>query len=59
MQTFLDKGRIYPEIASVERRIDMHIELLRRDEFREMECASDIDKYGHLLSVRWKITNAP
>ncbi|KAF9022611.1 dynactin [Hymenopellis radicata] len=44
VQTFLDKGRIYPEIAPVERRIDMHIELLRRDEFREMECASDIDK---------------
>lgn len=43
--SFLDIGRIYPEIAPMEKRIDMHIELLRRDEFREMECVSDVAKY--------------
>jgi hypothetical protein len=44
--TFLNMGRIYPEMAPMEKRIDMHIDLLRRDEFREMECVSDIVKYA-------------
>ncbi|TFK24263.1 dynactin [Coprinopsis marcescibilis] len=44
VETFLNMGRIYPEIAPLEKRIDMHIELLRRDEFREMECVSDVMK---------------
>ncbi|PBK76520.1 dynactin [Armillaria solidipes] len=44
VETFLNKGRIYPEIAPMEKRIDMQIDLLRRDAFREMECASDIEK---------------
>ncbi|KAK0481445.1 dynein associated protein-domain-containing protein [Armillaria novae-zelandiae] len=39
VETFLNKGRIYPEIAPMEKRIDMQIDLLRRDAFREMECA--------------------
>jgi hypothetical protein len=30
----------------MEKRIDMHIELLRREEFREMECVSDVAKYA-------------
>ena len=42
--SFLNIGRIYPEIAPMEKRIDMHIDLLRRDEFREMEFVSDIVK---------------
>jgi dynactin 1 len=44
VQTFLNIGRIYPEIAPLEKRIDMHIDLLRRDEFRDMECVSDVMK---------------
>jgi dynactin 1 len=28
----------------MEKRIDMHINLLRREEFREMECMSDVVK---------------
>ncbi|KAJ7938478.1 hypothetical protein B0H13DRAFT_2563076 [Mycena leptocephala] len=32
------------EIAPMEKRLDIHIELLRRDEFREMEPLSDIIK---------------
>ncbi|KAG5654154.1 hypothetical protein H0H81_006866 [Sphagnurus paluster] len=44
VDSFLSIGRIYPEIAPMEKRIDMHINLLRRDEFREMECVSDIIK---------------
>ncbi|KAF9488647.1 dynactin [Pleurotus eryngii] len=44
VDSFLSLGRLYPEIAPLEKRIDMHIELLRRDEFREMECVSDVAK---------------
>ena len=29
----------------MEKRIDMHIDLLRREEFRELECVSDAAKY--------------
>lgn len=29
----------------MEKRIDMHINLLRKEEFREMECVSDVVKY--------------
>ncbi|KAG6380679.1 dynein associated protein-domain-containing protein [Boletus reticuloceps] len=53
--SFLNIGRIYPEIAPMEKRIDMHIELLRRDEFREMEFVSDIVKlqaqFDHLAET--------
>ncbi|TFK65445.1 hypothetical protein BDN72DRAFT_824554 [Pluteus cervinus] len=41
---FLNMGRVYPEIAPMEKRLDMHIDLLRRDEFREKECVNDIAK---------------
>jgi dynactin 1 len=44
VEAFLNIGRLYPEIAPLEKRIDMHIDLLRRDEFRDMECVSDIAK---------------
>ncbi|VDC06717.1 unnamed protein product [Peniophora sp. CBMAI 1063] len=42
--SFLNAGRLYPELAPMERRVDMHIDLLRREEFREMECAVDVNK---------------
>ncbi|KAG5644147.1 hypothetical protein DXG03_009041 [Asterophora parasitica] len=44
VESFLNIGRIYPEIAPMEKRLDMHINLLRRDEFRDMECVSDVLK---------------
>lgn len=44
VDTFLNVGRLYPEIAPMEKRLDMHIDLLRREEFRELECVSDIAK---------------
>ncbi|KIL71443.1 hypothetical protein M378DRAFT_93968 [Amanita muscaria Koide BX008] len=44
VDSFLSIGRLFPEIAPMEKRIDMHINLLRRDEFREMECVNDIVK---------------
>ncbi|KAF9447534.1 hypothetical protein P691DRAFT_706592 [Macrolepiota fuliginosa MF-IS2] len=48
-------GRIYVEIAPLEKRVDMHLELLRRDEFREMECVSDVAKiqaqFDHLAET--------
>ncbi len=44
VQTFLNIGKIYQEVSPLEKRLDMHIDLLRREEFREMECVSDIIK---------------
>ncbi|KAG1758451.1 dynein associated protein-domain-containing protein [Suillus occidentalis] len=53
--SFLNIGRIYPEIAPMEKRIDLHIDLLRRDEFREMEFVSDVLKmlaqFDHLAET--------
>ncbi|RDB28736.1 Dynactin, isoform [Hypsizygus marmoreus] len=55
VESFLNIGRIYPEIAPMEKRIDMHMNLLRRDEFREMECVNDIVKiqaqFDHLAET--------
>ncbi|KAF5355284.1 hypothetical protein D9758_006088 [Tetrapyrgos nigripes] len=52
---FLNIGRIYPEVAPLEKRIDIHIDLLRRDEFRELECVADIAKisaqFNHLSEI--------
>ena len=44
VESFLNVGRLFSEIAPLEKRIDMHIDLLRREEFREVECVSDINK---------------
>ncbi|KAL4247405.1 dynactin subunit family protein [Abortiporus biennis] len=44
VESFLNIGRIYPEIAPMEKRLDMHIDLLKREEFRDMECVSDAAK---------------
>jgi dynactin 1 len=44
VESFINIGRLFQEISPLEKRIDMHIDLLRRDEFREMECTSDINK---------------
>ncbi|KZT02085.1 dynactin [Laetiporus sulphureus 93-53] len=54
-ESFLNIGRVFPEIAPIEKRIDMHIELLRREEFRELECVSDAAKiqsqFDHLVET--------
>ena len=44
VESFLNIGRIFPEISPMEKRIDMHIDLLRRDEFRVYECVTDAAK---------------
>ncbi|TCD64746.1 hypothetical protein EIP91_003668 [Steccherinum ochraceum] len=44
VETFLNVGRFFAEVAPMEKRIDMHIDLLRREEFREVECVSDAVK---------------
>ncbi|CCL98838.1 uncharacterized protein FIBRA_00843 [Fibroporia radiculosa] len=55
VESFLNVGRIYPEVAPMEKRIDMHIDLLRREEFRELECVSDAAKmqaqFDHLVET--------
>lgn len=47
VETFINSGRIYADVAPMEKRIDMHLELLRREEFRAYECVSDAAKYVH------------
>ncbi|KAH9082254.1 dynein associated protein-domain-containing protein [Lactarius deliciosus] len=58
VESFISIGRLFQEIAPLERRIDMHIDLLRRDEFREMECTSDINRiqaqFNHLADTYFK-----
>ncbi len=41
---YLSIGKLYPEIVPMERRLDIHIDTLRRDEFRFLECGSDLQK---------------
>ena len=41
---YIEIGKLFPEIAPMEKRIDMHIDTLRREEFRFVECGSDIQK---------------
>ncbi|KAI0307655.1 dynein associated protein-domain-containing protein [Multifurca ochricompacta] len=58
VESFISIGRLFQEIVPLEKRIDMHIDLLRRDEFREMECTSDINKiqaqFNHLAETYFK-----
>jgi len=45
VESYINIGRLFQEISPLEKRIDMHIDLLRRNEFREMECTGDINRY--------------
>ncbi|KAJ7254323.1 dynactin [Mycena haematopus] len=55
VESFLNIGRLYQEIAPMEKRLDMHVDLLRRDEFRDEECVSDVNKimltFDHLAET--------
>ncbi|KIM47423.1 hypothetical protein M413DRAFT_439091 [Hebeloma cylindrosporum] len=42
--TFLSIGHLYADCAPREKRLDMHIYLLRRGEFRDVECVKDIER---------------
>lgn len=44
-EIFLSLGRIYADVAPLEKRIDMHIDLLKREEFRAFECVTDINRH--------------
>ena len=44
VESFLNIGRMFPEISPMEKRVDMHIDLLRREEFKVYECVSDAAK---------------
>lgn len=44
VESFLNIGRLYQDIAPMEKRLNMHVDLLRRDEFRDEECVSDVNK---------------
>ncbi|EJT98432.1 hypothetical protein DACRYDRAFT_118713 [Dacryopinax primogenitus] len=43
-EVFVKAGSLFPEIAGMEKRVDMHIERLRREEFKEEDCVSDVSK---------------
>ncbi|KAL5535863.1 hypothetical protein ACEPAF_3957 [Sanghuangporus sanghuang] len=55
VETFLNIGRVYTDVAHFEKRIDLHIDMLCRDEFRDIECVNDVQKtaqtLGHLLEM--------
>ncbi|KAJ7774997.1 dynactin [Mycena metata] len=55
VESFLNIGRLYQEMAPMEKRLDMHVDLLRRDQFREMECVTDVVKisaqFDHLAET--------
>lgn len=44
VESFLTIGRVYQEIAPMERRVDIHVDTLRREEFRVVECVNDVAK---------------
>ena len=48
-------GRLYPELSPLERRVDMHLDLIRRDEFGEAEYAMDLDwllsQFEHIVET--------
>lgn len=44
VESFLNIGRIFADISPIEKRVDMHVDLLRREEFRVYECVSDAAK---------------
>ncbi|KAJ3741538.1 dynein associated protein-domain-containing protein [Lentinula detonsa] len=54
-ELWISAGRLYHELKPLEKRMDIHVDLLRRDEFRERECVSDIIKlnsqFSHLAEV--------
>ncbi|KAF8317347.1 hypothetical protein DL93DRAFT_2165610 [Clavulina sp. PMI_390] len=41
---YINVGKLLPEVAPMERRLDIHIDTLRREEFRFFECGSDVQK---------------
>ena len=57
IETFLNVGRLYPETSPLEKRIDMHIDLLKRDEFNVMECVDDISKLACFFLCDLKSNN--
>ncbi|EPQ28266.1 uncharacterized protein PFL1_04093 [Pseudozyma flocculosa PF-1] len=45
VEIFLKAGRMYRENMSVERRVDMYIESLRREELKEIECGQEFSRF--------------
>ncbi|KAI0071023.1 dynactin [Panus rudis PR-1116 ss-1] len=56
-EAFLRIGRCWVDVAPMEKRVDMHIDLLRREEFRELECVGDAVKmqaqFDHLAETHF------
>lgn len=60
-QTFLNIGRIYADINPLEKRLDIHIERLKKDEFGSLDCVTDVTKmvnqFEHLAELYLTGTN--
>ncbi|KAG9054727.1 hypothetical protein FS842_004320 [Serendipita sp. 407] len=54
-QSFLNIGRIYSDINPLEKRLDLHVDLLKREEFRSLECVTDVNtmvnRFEHLTDL--------
>ncbi|KAF7307576.1 CAP-Gly domain-containing protein [Mycena indigotica] len=55
VDSFLKFGRLYPEFAPAERKIDLYIDSLMKDELDRIECVDDIVKlttqFGYLVET--------
>lgn len=47
VEVFLRGGRMYRELAGVEKRIDSFIEALRKEELREVECGKEFHRFAN------------
>lgn len=43
--TFVRMGKVYPELAGIEKRLDSFIDLSKRGELKELECASEVERW--------------
>lgn len=43
--TFVRMGKVYLELATVERRIDAYVDLAKRDELKEAECGIEVERF--------------
>ena len=45
MEMFLKAGRMYKQLFSIEKRVDLYVDALRKEELKEAECASDFQRF--------------
>lgn len=43
-EEYLVLARVLPEVVAIEKRVDGWVELIKKDEFKERDCAMDLSK---------------